>query len=186
MKINIKLLSFYIFLYSLLAIHGAHAFQAQKNKHQLVDRIRKAICIISPTQGNNVAGIVAFTKTDSGIFVVADLSGLSQGKHGFHIHEYGDCNSADGSSAGSHFNPEWKSHGAPSDMIRHIGDLGNIEADGSGNAHLQFIDRMLSFEGDYSIIGRSVIVHKSEDDLKTQPTGNAGSRVACGVIGISE
>jgi Cu-Zn family superoxide dismutase len=70
--------------------------------------------------------------------------------------------------------------------MRHVGDMGNIEADESGNARLEYVDKTLSFEGDGSIIGRSVIVHQNEDDLKTQPTGNAGPRIACGVIGIAK
>ena len=149
-------------------------------------KIQKAVCVLYPTQGNTVTGVITFTKTDGGIKVVADIQGLSKGKHGFHIHECGDCSSADGSSAAGHFNPEGKSHGAPTDMMRHAGDLGIVVADDSGKAHLEYTDTLISFEGEYSIIGRSVIVHKSEDDLKTQPTGNAGARVACGVIGISK
>lgn len=148
--------------------------------------IVKAICVLYPTQGNMVSGTVTFTKTDKGIKIVADIVGLSKGKHGFHIHECGDCSAADGSSACGHFNPDGKNHGSPNDSIRHVGDLGNIEADASGKAHLEFIDTTITLEGEHSIIGRSVIIHKNEDDLKTQPTGNAGGRVACGVIGISK
>jgi superoxide dismutase, Cu-Zn family len=151
-----------------------------------VSKIQKAVCVLQPTKGNNVTGTITFTQTDGGIKIVADLQGLAKGKHGFHIHECGDCSSEDGTSAGGHFNPDKKSHGAPMDMMRHEGDLGNIEADDSGKAHLEYIDKSISFEGEHSIIGRSVIVHKSEDDLKTQPTGNAGARVACGVIGIGK
>jgi Cu-Zn family superoxide dismutase len=112
--------------------------------------------------------------------------GLKKGKHGFHIHEFGDCSAPDGTSAGGHFNPEGKMHGAPVDMSRHAGDMGNIEADESGKAHLEYIDPMMSLTGDHSIIGRSVILHQNEDDLKTQPTGNAGPRIACGVIGVAK
>lgn len=148
--------------------------------------ITKAVCVLHPTQGNNVTGIVTFMKTDGGMKVVADLQGLTKGKHGFHVHECGDCSAPDGASAGGHFNPMGKSHGAPMDMTRHEGDMGNIEADESGKAHLEYVDPMMSLEGGMSIIGRSIIVHKSEDDLKTQPTGNAGARVACGVIGIGK
>jgi len=151
-----------------------------------MESIQKAVCVLYPTKGNNVSGTVTFTQTENGIKVVADLQGLTKGKHGFHIHECGDCSSADGSSAGGHFNPEMESHGAPTDSIRHVGDLGNIEADSTGNASLEFIDTMIALDGEHSIIGRSVIIHKNEDDLITQPTGNADGRVACGVIGISK
>ena len=149
--------------------------------------IQKAICVIYPTAGNSVSGTITFTQTDKGVKVVADLQGLSKGKHGFHIHDYGDCSAADGTSAGGHFNPQGKSHGAPMDVMRHEGDMGNLEADDSGKAHLEYVDPMISFEeGSQCIIGRSVIIHKSEDDLKTQPTGNSGARIGCGVIGIAK
>jgi Cu-Zn family superoxide dismutase len=148
--------------------------------------VTKAICVLYPTAGNSVAGTVTFTRVDAGVKVVADVSGLTQGKHGFHIHECGDCTAADGSSAGGHFNPGKMNHGAPMDMTRHAGDMGNLEADASGKAHLEYTDPMMKLEGPGSIIGRSMIVHAKEDDLKTQPTGNAGPRVACGVIGIGK
>jgi superoxide dismutase, Cu-Zn family len=148
--------------------------------------IQHAVCVISPTQGNTVTGLITFTKVDGGIKVIADMQGLSKGKHGIHIHECGDCSAADGSSAGGHFNPMAMSHGAPMDAMRHEGDMGNIEADDSGKAHMEYVDHSVSLEGSSSIIGRSVIIHKNEDDLKTQPTGNAGPRIGCGVIGIAK
>jgi Cu-Zn family superoxide dismutase len=148
--------------------------------------VLKAVCRVYPTQNNTASGVITFTKIQGGVKVVADLQGLSKGKHGIHIHECGDCSAIDGSSAGGHFNPMAKSHGSPEDVMRHEGDMGNIEADDSGNAHLEYVDHIMSLEGQASIIGRSVIVHQHEDDLKTQPTGNAGPRVACGVIGIGK
>lgn len=149
-------------------------------------KITKAICILHPTEGNQVIGTVNFTKIDSGIVVEADLQGLTEGKHGFHIHEYGDCSAANGTSAGGHFNPDGMKHGAPGDAERHVGDLGNIDANSSGQAHLRMVDTVIAFSGPHSIIGRSVVVHQGEDDLTSQPTGNAGPRVACGVIGIAK
>ena len=149
-------------------------------------KAHKAVCVLNSTQGNSVSGTIIFTKTEGGVKVVADLQGLSKGKHGIHIHECGDCTAPDGASAGGHFNPMSKSHGAPMDAMRHAGDMGNIEADDMGKAHLEYLDITITLEGEGSIIGRSVIVHKNEDDLKTQPTGNAGARVACGVIGIGK
>jgi len=147
---------------------------------------RKAICVIYPTQGNSVSGTVTFTGVPEGVRVVADLSGLTPGKHGFHIHEFGDCSSPDGLSTGGHFNPSGSMHGAPADQVRHAGDMGNIEADASGKAHLDYIDPHMSFNGPNSILGRAVIVHAKEDDMKTQPTGNAGARIGCGVIGLAK
>ncbi len=148
--------------------------------------INKAVCVLHPTEGNNVSGTVTFTSSGSGVKVVADLQGLAPGKHGFHIHQYGDCSAPDGTSAGGHFNPEGVNHGGPDADVRHVGDLGNVEADADGNAHLELEDQMLSFSGPHSIIGRGIIVHAGEDDLTSQPTGDAGARVACGVIGIAD
>lgn len=149
------------------------------------DTLTKAICVLHPTEGNKVSGVVTFTKTDSGIGIVADLEGLTPGKHGFHVHEFGDCSSLDGKSSGGHFNPENQAHGAPDDAIRHVGDLGNVEAGNDGKAHYERVDSVISLGGPNSIIGRGIIVHAGEDDLKTQTTGDAGARVASGVIGIA-
>ena len=146
----------------------------------------KAIAVLHPTAGNNVTGLVTFTKSGDAVKVVADVTGLTPGKHGFHIHEFGDCSSTDGNSAGGHFNPTHKQHGAPDASERHAGDLGNIEADASGKAHLEWSDKVMKLSGADSIVGHAVIVHEKVDDLKTQPTGNAGGRLACGVIGVAK
>jgi Cu-Zn family superoxide dismutase len=144
--------------------------------------ITKAIANLSPTKGNDVKGTVIFNKVDGGIKIVADVEGLTPGKHGFHVHEYGDCSSPDGSSAGGHFNPDGVKHGGPNDPVRHVGDMGNLLAGKDGKAHYEWIDSLMTFYGTHNIIGRSVIVHGGADDLKSQPSGNAGPRVACGVI----
>lgn len=148
--------------------------------------ITKAVCILHPTEGNDVEGTVLFTKNDSVIEIDINITGLEEGKHGFHIHEFGDCTDPDGTSAGGHYNPGNQPHGAPGDSLRHAGDLGNIYADNTGNAKLRMQDSVINLNGIKSIIGRAVVVHKGEDDLKSQPTGNAGARVACGVIGIAK
>lgn len=148
--------------------------------------INKAICMLYPASGSSVSGTITFTKTDKGMVVVADITGLTPGKHGFHIHEYGDCSSPDGTSAGGHFNPGMEKHGGLMDKERHEGDMGNIIADANGIAHLEITDKMLSFNGKNSIIGRGVIVHAKEDDIVSQPVGNAGARVACGTIAIAK
>jgi Cu-Zn family superoxide dismutase len=165
---------------------GAQTMNSNMQMPAAKSTVTKAVCVVYPTLGNTVTGTIIFTKVNDGVKVVADLQGLSVGKHGIHIHECGDCSAADGSSAGGHFNPMAKSHGAPMDAMRHEGDMGNIEADATGKAHLEYVDKSITLEGMTSIIGRSVIVHKDEDDLKTQPTGNAGARVACGVIGLGK
>jgi superoxide dismutase, Cu-Zn family len=146
----------------------------------------RAVAVLHPTAGSKVEGQVTFAKSDGGVKISAHVTGLTPGKHGFHIHEFGDCTAADGTSAGGHFNPAGAPHGAPTDAKRHEGDLGNIEANASGVADLEYVDSHAGFEGETSILGRGVIVHAGTDDFKTQPTGNAGGRVACGVIGVAK
>lgn len=146
----------------------------------------KAIAVLHPSQGSSVGGMVTFTADGDAVKVVADLTGLTAGKHGFHIHEFGDCSDPKAASAGGHFNPANHQHGAPDATDRHAGDLGNIEADASGKAHLEMTDQMMKLSGADSIVGHAVIVHEKADDLKTQPTGAAGGRLACGVIGIAK
>jgi Cu-Zn family superoxide dismutase len=146
---------------------------------------KKAIAILHSASGSQVMGTVTFTQTGDTVQVVADITGLTPGKHGFHIHEFGDCSAADASSAGGHFNPMKKPHGAPDAAERHAGDLGNLEADASGKAHLELKDKMLKLSGENSILGRGVIVHEKVDDW-SQPVGNAGGRLACGVIGVAK
>jgi superoxide dismutase, Cu-Zn family len=173
-----------LFIVILIPAFSGYA-QTQKNM-EMKDDFTRAICVLMPTQGNNVTGTITFTSTPDGVLVKGDIQGLTPGNHGFHIHEYGDCSSADGSSAGGHFNPLNMQHGAPMDMQRHEGDMGNVEADASGNAHIEYADKMITLNGPNSIIGRGVVVHKDRDDLKSQPAGNAGPRLACGVIGIAK
>ncbi|HXP35479.1 MAG TPA: superoxide dismutase family protein [Chthoniobacterales bacterium] len=147
--------------------------------------VTKAAAQLEPKSGSQVSGMVTFTKVGDEIRVVADIQNLKPGKHGFHIHEKGDCSAADAASAGAHFNPTQKHHGGPMSLDHHTGDLGNIEADSSGKAHLDWKGK-LSLSGKDSIIGRSVVVHEKEDDLKTDPSGNSGARVACGAINAAD
>jgi superoxide dismutase, Cu-Zn family len=160
-----------------LGLFGTSAFAQEPTK---------AIAVLHPLKGSNVEGTVTFTESRNEVKIVADVTGLTPGKHGFHIHEYGDCSSPDGKSAGGHFNPTNNPHASHDAAQRHEGDMGNLEADASGKAHLELSDNMMTMSGEKSIIGRGVIVHEKEDDLKSQPVGNAGGRVACGVIGIAK
>ncbi|MCB1111108.1 MAG: superoxide dismutase family protein [Chlamydiales bacterium] len=143
---------------------------------------RTAVAILNPTEGNEVKGMVTFTQLEDGVQIIAEISGLTPGEHGFHIHEFGDCSAPDGSSAGGHYNPTDEMHGGPDSSVRHVGDLGNVIADSTGNAKYERVDTVISLTGPDSIIGKSVIVHADADDYVTQPTGNAGKRLACGVI----
>lgn len=132
--------------------------------------------------GSGVAGKATFTQQGDKVQVAAELTGLSPGKHGFHIHEFGDCSAPDGKSAGDHFNPQGHQHGAPG-AGAHPGDLGNIEADANGRATLSLVlDTITLDTGTLGILGRGLIVHEKADDLVSQPVGEAGGRVACAVI----
>ena len=177
--ISITLALFFISTQFLIAQKG-HQMMHEKSM------VKRAIAVVSATKGNSVHGVVTFEKVDKGVRVLADLTGLKPGKHGFHIHEFGDISSEDGSSAGGHFNPTGMPHSMPMSAKRHAGDMGNIEADERGNAHLDYIDPEMKLNGKVSIIGHAVIIHEKEDDFKTQPTGNAGARIGYGVIGIAK
>src|SRR3954465_13404168 len=139
--------------------------------------VTKAMVRLDPKSGSKVTGTITFTKSGDEVEVTGDIENLSPGKHGFHIHDKGDCSAADACSAGGHFNPTKQHHGGPMTAERHTGDLGNIEADASGKAQWQWKGKM-SLNGADSIIGRSVVVHEKEDDLKSDPAGNSGARIA--------
>jgi Cu-Zn family superoxide dismutase len=148
--------------------------------------ITKAVAIITPTQGNKVAGKITFVKVSDGVQVEAEITGLTPGKHGFHIHEFGDLSAPDGASLGGHFNPHQKQHGAPDAKEHHAGDFGNLEADASGHAKTSFLSKDNKLDGNDTILGRGVVVHGKADDLKTQPSGDAGPRAGVGVIGVTK
>lgn len=156
---------------------------------------KKAICVLTGSAG--VEGTVTFTQSGDGpTKVVASFSGLAAGKHGFHIHEFGDTTNGC-MSTGPHFNPAGKDHGAPTDENRHAGDLGNVVATADGCV-FELEDVQIPLDGTNSIIGRACVIHELEDDLgkgdsseigtqgkTSKTTGNAGARLACGVIALT-
>lgn len=144
-----------------------------------------AVATLTPTQGNTAKGMVMFHEMDGHLMVHAQVSGLAPGsEHGFHLHDVGSCASADGTSAGGHFNPNKTVHG-PQDGEHHAGDLPSLKADANGVVDQHFaIGGVTLKPGPTSIDARSVIVHAGPDDFKTQPTGNSGARIACGVIAV--
>lgn len=144
--------------------------------------LASASAALKPASGSQVTGTVNFTESTEGLRLVADISGLGAGKHGFHVHEKGDCSDPAAKSAGDHFNPGAQPHGAPDASARHAGDLGNITADDKGHATLDTTLQGVSLSGPNGLVGRGLIVHAQEDDLSSQPSGNAGARVACAVI----
>jgi Cu-Zn family superoxide dismutase len=143
----------------------------------------KAVANLQPTNGNSVKGTVTFTQRGDMVRVNAQVSGLKpDAEHGFHLHEKGDCSSGDGMSAGGHFNPAAKPHG-PQSAEHHGGDMPNLKADAYGNATASYDVSGVSIGGAAGdIVGRGVIVHRDPDDYKSQPAGNAGPRLACGVV----
>ncbi|MGZ5545927.1 MAG: superoxide dismutase family protein, partial [Limisphaerales bacterium] len=150
-------------------------FIAQAQPEEKSSAPLKAIAVLHPTAGNKVSGTVTFTEVADGVQINADITGLTPGNHGFHVHEFGDCSAADASSAGAHFNPTNNPHAGPDAPERHVGDMGNVEADASGKAKLEYVDHQISLTTDErSAIGRSVVVHAKPDDLKTQPAGDSG------------
>uniref|UniRef100_E9RFG1 Superoxide dismutase [Cu-Zn] n=1 Tax=Anguilla japonica TaxID=7937 RepID=E9RFG1_ANGJA len=151
----------------------------------------KAVCVLKGT--GDATGTVFFEQgSDSApVHVTGQISGLTPGEHGFHVHVFGD-NTNGCISAGPHFNPHNKTHGGPKDEVRHVGDLGNVTAGDDGVAKIDIKDRMLTLTGPQSIIGRTMVIHEKADDLgkggndESLKTGNAGGRLACGVIGITQ
>jgi Cu-Zn family superoxide dismutase len=143
----------------------------------------EAKATIESKSGSTVTGWVTFTEQAGGTKVVVHVEKAPPGTHGLHIHEKGDCSDPEAKSAGGHFNPTGMDHAGPMDEKHHAGDLGNIEVKTDGTGHLEITSQMLTVkEGPNSVVGRSVVFHEKADDFKTQPTGNAGGRLGCGVI----
>jgi len=149
----------------------------------------KAVCVLN---GESVQGTLYFEQANdkSPVNVSGEVRGLTKGLHGFHIHQFGD-NTNGCISAGPHFNPKNADHGGPCDSVRHVGDLGNVEANDTGVAKVCISDSQISLFGENNIVGRTLVVHADPDDLGkgghelSKTTGNAGGRIACGVIGIA-
>jgi Cu-Zn family superoxide dismutase len=147
-----------------------------------VEEMQELNIMLSPTEGNTAEGTLSIVAMGNGVHFTGAISGLAEGEHGFHVHETGDCSAPDGTSAGGHFNPEGVDHGLPGGEGKHLGDLGSIEANAEGLAEVSKHAGGFSMEaGENSIAGLAVIVHADPDD-GGQPTGNAGARLACGVV----
>ncbi|KAH1066967.1 hypothetical protein J1N35_031954 [Gossypium stocksii] len=150
---------------------------------------KKAVAVLKGD--SKVEGVVTLTQEDDGRTTVnVRVTGLTPGLHGFHLHEYGDTTNGC-MSTGAHFNPNRMTHGAPEDEVRHVGDLGNIVANADGVAEATIVDKQIPLSGPSAVIGRAFVVHELEDDLGkgghelSLTTGNAGGRLACGVVGLT-
>ncbi|XP_058762963.1 superoxide dismutase [Cu-Zn], chloroplastic [Vicia villosa] len=155
----------------------------------VVAAAKKAVAVLKGT--STVEGVVTLTQDDEGPTTVnVRITGLTPGLHGFHLHEYGDTTNGC-ISTGPHFNPNKLTHGAPEDEIRHAGDLGNIVANAEGVAEATIVDNQIPLTGPNSVVGRALVVHELQDDLGkgghelSLSTGNAGGRLACGVVGLT-
>jgi len=151
----------------------------------------KAVCVLAPDGGSGVAGTVWFSQEPGKpTLVKAHITGLSDGLHGFHIHEFGNLTQGC-TTAGGHYNPFSRPHGGAEDADRHVGDLGNVKSKGKV-AEFELVASQIHLTGQYSVVGRSCVVHANEDDLgkgkfdDSKTTGHAGARQACGVIGIDK
>jgi Cu-Zn family superoxide dismutase len=156
--------------------HGDHAMAAATDASvQLVE-----------VANSGVSGTLRIEELADGLRITGRIEGLKPGEHGFHVHTFGDLSDREkGESAGGHFSTEGHQHGRPTDGKRHVGDLGNIRADQNGVAMIDIVDGVIALSGENSILGRALVVHADPDQF-VQPTGNAGGRVAFGVIGIAD
>ncbi|PYK48020.1 MAG: superoxide dismutase family protein [Verrucomicrobia bacterium] len=147
-----------------------------------------AVAVLHPTKGNQATGIIHFQPVSDGkVRVTATVENLAPNSvHAIHIHEFGDCTAPDATSAGGHYNPEGHPHALPDKKERHAGDLGNLQADAQGKATLDLTVDNITINGSKNpVVGRGVIVHEKKDD-GSQPVGNAGGRISCGVIGLAK
>jgi Cu-Zn family superoxide dismutase len=164
-----------------MSVIGDGGEEQEMAQFAMVDR---AVAEVQPTANYAVNGTVTFTPADnnSRMNIHIALHGLTPGKHGLHIHQNGDCSAPDAKSAGDHYNPYQASHGAPQNPPHHLGDLGNVEADANGRVDTTVTVAELAFSGPASVLEKAIIVHAQADDFQSQPAGNSGDRVACGVI----
>lgn len=147
-------------------------------------KVQPATVTLESKSGSSITGTMKLTEHRGEVRLRGTISGLEiYSEHGFHIHEKGDCFAADASSAGGHFNPGGTAHGAANAAVHHAGDLPSLRADAHGVASIDTVLNGVTLgEGPTSIKGRSLVVHGKPDDYTTQPSGNSGPRVACGVI----
>jgi Cu-Zn family superoxide dismutase len=143
----------------------------------------RATAAIEGRSGSALSGTAVFTQNGDAVHVVVDVANAPEGVHAVHLHEKGDCSAPDATSAGGHFNPMKMEHGSPDAPVHHAGDFGNMTVGGEGHGHLELDSTMLTVTpGEHSVVGHAIVVHAKEDDMHTQPTGNAGARVGCGVV----
>ena len=167
----------------LAAVAGAQQNDAKKGAAQSQPvPSGKVSAAIEGRSGSKLTGSAEFMMHGGMMMVTVTVKDAPPGVHAVHIHEKGDCSAPDATSAGGHFNPGGHQHGAPDGKEHHAGDLGNMTVDADGTGSIMVHSSDLSLEGPNSVVGRAIIVHDKPDDFVTQPTGNAGGRIGCGVI----
>lgn len=146
-----------------------------------------ASATLEPRSGSNARGTANFSqRSDGSVAMRVDISGVAPGLHGIHVHENGDCSAADATSAGGHFNPNNGPHGGPHDTARHAGDFGNVTADANGTIRTEVVVSGVTLgDGPASAVGKALVLHATADDFTSQPAGNSGARIACGVITLA-
>lgn len=160
------------------AHRDAHGHAAMEK----ADIPKHGVTVLMSMKDSKVTGTITFEQKGDAVHLSGKVMNLSPGKHGFHVHEFGDLRAADGTSAGGHYAPDGSKHGGPDDAEHHSGDLGNIVAGQDGTATVDITAKHQSL---HLWLGRALVVHGAADDLSSQPSGNAGPRVAVGVIGIA-
>ncbi|PIU00048.1 MAG: superoxide dismutase [Bdellovibrionales bacterium CG10_big_fil_rev_8_21_14_0_10_45_34] len=164
---------------------GALSFVACSSKQTATEESQRKLAQLEAKSGSKVTGEIHLVQVGETVRLTGEVKGLKPNSvHGFHIHEFGDCSTKDAASAGGHFNPDGHKHGGPKEVTRHAGDLGNITADKDGIALVEVSTQAFTLEPNskVSVLGKSIIVHEKHDEFDKQPAGNAGARIACGII----
>ena len=191
MKKNLSIfgikVSFLLLIGISLALTSCERIQQQAGVLS-VPSAKQAIATISPTSENSATGMAIFTQNGDQITLTIEIQNASPGIHAVHIHENGDCSAPDGKSAGGHWNPTDVAHGKWGEGEFHLGDIGNITVgeDGTGSIELTTDLWEIGTGSDVDVVGKGIIVHAEADDFISQPSGNAGARIGCGVITLAE
>jgi Cu-Zn family superoxide dismutase len=167
---------------SILIITILSVFTLSCSHHKMMN---KTVVNLESKSNSKTTGVITIWETNNSIKVIANIKGLKpNSEHGFHIHEKGDCSAKDAKSAGGHFSPEMSKHGAPDTIHSHLGDMGNLQSnsDGVASVSIEIKKLNISQNNKFSVKAKAFIIHQEKDDLKSQPSGNAGARIACGVI----
>ena len=186
--IHISLKSLFLMLISISVILIGCERASQQTGVLTTPTPNQAIAVIGSTNDSGVTGTAVFTQNGDQITLIIEIQGATPGLHAVHIHEKGDCSAPDDKSAGGHWNPTDVAHGKWGEGEFHLGDIGNITVgeDGIGNISLTTDLWEIGTGSDVDVVGRGIIVHADPDDFTSQPSGNAGARIGCGVIELAE